>query len=105
MAQFEVYNNSNTGTRQKYPFLIDVQHAVLSTLASRLVVPLRDAETVDRIAMDILLPTIRFSEKEYVLMTTQLSSMPVRLLRDPIGTLEHSRSEILAAIDFAITGF
>lgn len=55
--------------------------------------------------MDVLMPIIRFTEQQYVLMTPQTSAVPERLLSGQIGTLEHSRSEVLAALDFAITGF
>ena len=61
-------------------------------------------DSVHALAMDVLMPEILFEEKQYVLMTPQISAVPDRLLSNPIGTLEHCRSQVLAALDFAITG-
>lgn len=104
MAQFDVYINTNKATREQYPLLVDIQHSVLSTLASRTVIPLSNMDSVHALAMDVLMPEILFEEKQYVLMTPQISAVPDRLLSNPIGTLEHCRSQVLAALDFAITG-
>ena len=54
--------------------------------------------------MDVLMPEVMFDDQQYVLMTPQISALPDRLLSTPIGTLEHCRSQVLAALDFAITG-
>lgn len=104
MAQFDVYRNTNTSTRNQYPLLIDVQHSVLSTLATRIVIPLSSKDSVNVAVMDVLMPEVLFEERQYVLMTPQTSAVPGRLLSKPIGTLEHCRAQVLAALDFAITG-
>ncbi len=104
MAQFDVYQNTNRPTRKQYPLLVDVQHSVLSTLATRIVIPLSNKDLVNGAVMDILMPEVLFDEQYFVLMTPQISAVPDRLLSKPIGTLEHCRSQVLAALDFAITG-
>ncbi|WP_426359412.1 CcdB family protein [Pseudocolwellia sp. HL-MZ19] len=40
----------------------------------------------------------------HILLTPQIASMSSKLLKDPIGSVEPLRDEIIAAIDFAITG-
>ena len=50
------------------------------------------------------MPTIRFNKQKYVLMTPQIAAITDRMLQKPVGTLEHSRAEVLAALDFSITG-
>ena len=40
MAQFDVYRNSSLDTRERIPYLLDIQHDLLSGLATRVVVPL-----------------------------------------------------------------
>ncbi|MBY5969124.1 CcdB family protein [Halomonas denitrificans] len=35
----------------------------------------------------------------------QIASLPISVLKTPIGTLDHMRDEIVAALDFAIVGF
>ena len=54
--------------------------------------------------MDVLMPEVLFDEQQYVLMTPQIAAVPSRLLSKPVGTLEHCRSQVIAALDFAITG-
>ena len=104
MSQFDVYVNTNSASKKQYPLLLDVQHVVLSVLKTRIVIPLCQIDTVDGIVMDTLMPTIRFGELRYVLMTPQIAAIPARMLKKSVGTLEHSRAEVLAALDFAITG-
>ena len=78
-----------------------LSYSVLKTL---IVIPLCHIDTVDGIVMDTLMPTIRLHEQKYVLMTPPIAAVPDRILSKPIGTLEHSCAEVLAALDFAITG-
>lgn len=104
MAQFDVYKNTNSSTKKQYPLLVDVQHSVLSTLATKIVIPLSNKDSAHAAVMDVLMPEVLFEEQQYVLMTPQISGIPARLLSKPIGTLEHCRSQVLAALDFAITG-
>ncbi len=104
MAQFDVYRNTNKSTGNRYPLLVNVQHSVLSTLTTRIVIPLSSKEWVHVVAMDVLMPEVLFEEQQYLLITPQLSAVSERLLSKPVGTLEHCRSQVLAALDFAITG-
>ncbi len=104
MKQFDVYENTNILTKKQYPLLVDVQHSVLSSLATRIVTPLSSKDLVQDAVMDVLMPEVFFDERCFVLMTPQISALPGRLLSNPIGTLEHCQSEVLAALDFAITG-
>ena len=104
MAQFDVYENTNRASRQQYPLLVDIQHSVVSMLATRIVIPLSKKDSLHGAAMDVLMPEVMLGDQLYVLMTPQISAIPDRLLSTPIGTLEHCRSHVLAALDFAITG-
>jgi toxin CcdB len=104
MAQFDVYENTNRVTIKQYPLIVDIQHSVLSSLATRIVIPLSHKDSLHGAVMDVLMPEILFDERCFVLMTPQISAVPDRLLSKPIGTLEHCRSQVLAALDFAITG-
>ncbi len=55
-------------------------------------------------AMKKLTPLIEYNDKKYLLVTPQLTSMPTRLLKQPLGTIELQRHHIIDALDFAITG-
>jgi len=37
-------------------------------------------------------------------LAPQITSMPAKLLKDPVGSLSHLRDEIIGALDFAIIG-
>lgn len=52
---------------------------------------------------DMIIVINRITE-ELVLLTSQITSMPARLLKKPVGSLSALRTEIVAAIDFAISG-
>jgi toxin CcdB len=104
MAQFDVYVNPSKKTRSAYPFILDIQNAVIYHIATRIVVPLAHTREFKNGAMGGLTPRIGFNGDELLIMIPQIASMPAKLLNQPIGTLEHLRDEIIAALDFAITG-
>jgi toxin CcdB len=104
MPQFDVYQNPNANSRKAYPYLLDVQHEVIDELSTRLVIPLGRLRDFQNEQMKILSPIVEHDGEQLVLLTSQLTSMPVRLLKKPIGSLSALRSEVVAAIDFAITG-
>ena len=105
MAQFDVYPNPNSRTRDAYPLLVDVQSPVIAELATRIVIPLATGSVLNGGALSGLTPEISYQGEALLLMTPQLSSVPTSILRNPVGSLELFRSEIIAALDFAITGY
>lgn len=104
MAQFDVYRNPSKQSREAYPYLVDVQNSVIDQLTTRLVVPLSIARSKPAMLMKNLMPEILFEGERYLFLSQQLTSMPAEKLKSPIGTLESSRSLLIDAIDFAITG-
>lgn len=104
MAQFDVYVNPGKKTRSAYPFILDIQNALIDHIATRIVVPLAHTMKFRNGEMKGLTPRIEFNGDELMIMIPQIASMPAKLLNEPIGTLEHLRDEIIAALDFAITG-
>lgn len=104
MRQFDVYINPNPASRKAYPYIVDVQHTVLDGLATRIVIPLGRLEAFRNESMKTLSPIIEYEGEELVLLTPQIASMPARLLKNPVGSLSHLREEMIAAIDFAVTG-
>jgi toxin CcdB len=51
-----------------------------------------------------LTPELSYQGQKFLLLTPQIASMPSKFLQNPIGSLSHFHDEIIAAIDFAITG-
>jgi toxin CcdB len=53
--------------------------------------------------MDVLTPEINYEGEELLLLTPQISSVPSKILKEPVGSLSHFREQIINALDFAIT--
>lgn len=104
MRQFDVYANPSPASRKAYPYIVDVQHPVLDELSTHIVIPLGRLDAFRNESMKILSPVIEYEGEKLVLLTPQIASMPARLLKNPVGSLSHLREEIIAAIDFAVTG-
>ncbi|WDE09125.1 CcdB family protein [Thalassomonas viridans] len=104
MSQFDVYENPSKKSREAYPYIIDVQNALISDITTRIVIPLGRLSRFRNKQMDGLTPIIKYKSEELILLTPQIASIPASLLKNPIGSLETMRDEIIAAIDFAITG-
>ncbi|MBR9880960.1 MAG: CcdB-like toxin protein [Gammaproteobacteria bacterium] len=50
-------------------------------------------------------PMVAFVSEELSTLAPQIASLPASVFKTPIGTLEHTRDEMVAALDFAIVGF
>lgn len=104
MAQFDVYENPSKTTRNHYPYLVDIQSPYISEIATRIVIPLGYLASFSNQAMTGLTPQITYQDQELLLLTPQISSVPAKVLRKPIGSLAHFRDQIMDALDFAIAG-
>ena len=104
MRQFDVYTNPSKTTRSAYPYIVDIQSSVVSEIATRIVVPLGRKDHFNNEELKGLTSTIEYDGEKLLLLVPQIASMPSRSLKNPIGSLSHLRDEIIAALDFAITG-
>lgn len=104
MAQFDVYQNPSRNTRDFFPYIVDIQSPVISDIATRIVVPLGTLQNFKSESMKGLTPEIEYDGEKLLLLIPQIASIPSKTLKKPIGSLSHFRDEIIAALDFAITG-
>ena len=104
MPQFDYYANTDKDTKTTYPFIVDVQDAILDRLNSRVVIPLTPLSNLVKSYPKNLCPEITIEGKEYALLTHQMASVSTRTLSNYEGSLAHIRTEIISAIDFLITG-
>lgn len=104
MAQFDVYPNPSKQSKKHYPYLLDIQSPYISDIATRIVIPLGYASLFKNEVMTNLTPEISFANDLLLLLTPQISSVPARILKEPIGSLSHFREQIINALDFAIAG-
>lgn len=104
MAQFDVYINPSRNTRTAFPYIVDIQNSVISDIATRIVIPLGKLNNFKSEKLKGLTPEVEYEGESFLLLTPQIASIPSKILIQPIGSLSHLRDEIVAAIDFAITG-
>ena len=104
MAQFDVYPNPSKHTQKHYPYLLDIQSPYISDIATRIVIPLGYAALFKNEAMTNLTHEISFEDDLLLLLTPQISSVPAKILKEPIGSLSHFREQIINSLDFAVAG-
>lgn len=104
MPQFILYKNLDKNTSKAYPYFVDVQSELLSTLNTRLVIPLTPLYLLEKKVPSHLCPTIHIEQGDFVVLTPQMASIPTKILAEPVTDLSTFRDEIIAAIDFLITG-
>jgi len=104
MAQFDVYKNPNSRTRKQFPYLVDIQNAIISDIATRVVIPLGKANLFNNEYIDKLTPEIEYKNEKLILLIPQMVSIPFKILKKPIGTIEHLKEEIIDSLDFIFSG-
>ncbi len=104
MSQFSLYKNKDKSTATVYPYFVDVQSELLDTSNTRLVIPLTPIELLEKKAPSHLCPIIHIDEGDFVILTHQMASVPIKILQEPVSDLSTFRYEIISAIDFLITG-
>ena len=104
MAQFDVYQNPNQKTQEAIPYLLDLQSDLLDDLATRLVAPLIKTPSIGKPILH-LNPRLEVEGVAVVLSTAELAGVLKDTLGRKIGSLKEHRAEIIAALDFLITGF
>ena len=104
MGQFDVYENPQTETHQAVPYLLDVQADLLANLATRVVVPLLSIAAPDKVIKH-LNPQFLVGQTTVCMSTAELAGIPVSSLGRKVASLKDRRDDIIAALDFLLTGF
>lgn len=102
MSRFDVFPFKSG----EITYLVDVQANLLSSLGSRVVLPLIPLSTSRKEVVSRLKPIVKVQGKDYVLMTTDIGVVATKSLGEPIANLSDSfEYEIINAIDFLFQGF
>lgn len=102
--QFDVYKNKNAASKDRFPYLLDMQAGLLDALETRVVVPLTSKDDYQGKILSTLMPILEVKGKEYVALTPQMAGVAKRELGGYVENLAEKRPEIIAAIDFLFTG-
>ncbi|MDX8399989.1 MAG: CcdB family protein [Gallionellaceae bacterium] len=105
MARFEVFRNSGSFA-DDVPYLLDVQSDLLQGLDTRVVVPLRrrDRFPASQIPQR-LTPVFEIEGILCLLETPKLAAVPLRLLQQPVQSLDAEQLAITGTLDFLFQGF
>jgi toxin CcdB len=103
MAQFDVYENPNPSSRKSIPYLLDVQTDLLDTLATRVVVPLVASAAMPTPGRH-LNPAFNIGKSVCLMSTAEIAGVSTKVLGKKVCSIKESRNEIVAALDFLITG-
>ena len=104
MDQFDLYVNTDKDTNKTYPYFVDIQNGLLDTLNSRVVIPLTPVRGSGKSYPDNLCPIVKIKNKNFALLTHQLTSVSVGFLKKKESSLASSQDDIVAAIDFLVAG-
>jgi toxin CcdB len=104
MAQFSIYENKNIATRNAYPYLIDIQSNLLEALKTTVVIPLSPSTLVGGATISKLCPLVQIKGQHYLAFTQQIAGIDKNLLGQEKGNLLSYRSEIIAALNFLVSG-
>jgi len=99
MARYDLYVRSGDSGG----YVVDVQADLLDQLPTRVVVPLLPHGVI-KVVRD-LNPIVRIDDKEFILVTQQMSAVPRSILRRRVGSLAEWRDEIIRALDVLLIGF
>lgn len=99
MAQFDVY----AGVGRTKGYVVELQSDLLERLAVRVVAPMVPSDKA--MIISGLTPLIRFKGADYLLLTYQMASIPIRELQRPVGSLSADQDAIKRALDILFFGF
>jgi toxin CcdB len=102
--QFDVYDNPSPRMREQYPFVVDIQSNLLSSLATRMVVPLAVTSLAAKELPQRLCPVFTVRRKNLMLVPFEAAPLDKRLLKTEITSIRDRASDIIAAMDAVMSG-
>ena len=103
MARFDVRANLNRSSRERVPYLLELQSDLLADLGTRLVAPLMPAARFGPPASR-LNPMLRIGSRNFVMDTALVAGVPVNQLGDRVASLAECSTDLLGVLDFLVSG-
>jgi toxin CcdB len=94
----------NPKSKSAYPYLVDVQSDLLSELQTRVVVPLAKLTALRKKPIRDLTPVVEIEGAKYLMLVPQLAGISISEMGPSVATIANHREEVVAALDFLITG-
>ena len=103
MSQFDVHKNPAL-SKNRVPYLLDVQSDLLRSLATRVVIPLvKPVEVGDRMISHLHF-AVEVKGQQLIALGSELAAIPAKALGAKVASLAGRRTEIVRAIDVIIGG-
>jgi toxin CcdB len=102
--QFDVFENPSPRMRDVYPYVVDVQSDLLSSLATRMVVPLAETALAAKDLPGRLCPLLSVNNKSLMLIPFEAAPLDKRLLKTEITSIRDRSHEIISAMDAVLSG-
>jgi len=100
--QFDVFANPSPESAASLPYLIVLQHEVLSRFNTRIVAPLIPANLSS--PFEQLMPEVSIAGSRYVIDMTSIGAMPAKALQERVANLGNRRYDIVRAIQLVFSG-
>ncbi|MEO8203821.1 MAG: CcdB family protein [Betaproteobacteria bacterium] len=103
MARFDVRANLHRASRDRVPYLVELQADLLADLDTRLVAPLVPAARFGPPASR-LNPVLRIGSRNFVMDTALTAGIPAAQLGERVASMGERSAELLGALDFLVSG-
>lgn len=101
--QHEVYDNPAPRPRRAFPFIAVLQADIAEEGRGRIVAPMAPRAAFPA-AVGRLLPVVRHGGEDFYLALESMTSLPIRVLRNPVSSIARHRDAITRALDWLFTG-
>ncbi|HEY7576098.1 MAG TPA: CcdB family protein [Acetobacteraceae bacterium] len=101
--QHDVFANPAGTTRRAFPFIAVLQADIAGEGRGRVVAPLAPRRAMPD-AVGRLLPVVRHDGVEFLLALELMTSVPLGVLRQKLGSIAQHRDDITRALDWLFTG-
>ena len=103
MRQFEIHPNPDGRSRSSFPYIVVMQSHLLTASHSTVAAPMLRQD--GRSAFTEISVTVRFQDRDYVVLVAELAAIDTRLLTKPAGDLRSYEDDFRRALDRLFTGF
>ncbi len=102
--QFDVFDNPSARSREVYPYVMDIQSDLLSSLPTRMVVPLAVTRLPGQALPKRLCPLLTVNGQALMLVPFEAAPLDKRLLKTQVANLSPRADEVIAALDAVLSG-
>lgn len=104
MPQFDVYRNPERASRDRVPFVVDLQSDLLADLPTRLVAPLYRLTGDGPPAPRRLCPSFVVEAERVTMFPQEMAGIPAKALGRVVANLRVERVLLIDAVDAVLSG-